>query len=186
MRGRSYLYTYLRTNLKTALESRGVGFHGYEAYELFPHKNVEVLRETAERIGHFDRTLAEQGVRLTVVFIPYEMQISDEAAREYHRLGIQWEEDFLAGSTQKLMAELLPDGVRWMDGRLAFLDSGQPNKSLEENRLGEFFVYDRGDKLDWNHPNRAGHRALARYLVDQEILGPPTRPGELGNQARCP
>lgn len=175
MRGRSYLYTYLRTKLKILLERRGIGFHGYEAYELSPRKNEHVLRETADRIAHLSDVLDSRGVQLTVVCLPYEMQISGEAALEYSRLGIHWEEGFLEGSTQEMMLALLPREVRWLDARFAFVDPGQRERSLTENRLGEFFVYDRGDKLDWNHPNRAGHRAIARFLAEKQILGPPSR-----------
>ena len=32
------------------------------------------------------------------------------------------------------------------------------------------FVYDKGDKLDWNHPNRAGHRLIADYVQELGIL----------------
>jgi len=179
MRGRSYLYTYLRTKLKNLLETRGVGFHGYEAYELFPHRSSRAVRETAKRIVRLNETLNQQGVDLTVVGLPYEMQISAEAAREYARLGIRWEDGFLDGSTQELISRLLPAQVRWIDARLAFLKGEGIESSRAKNGLGEFFVYDRGDKLDWNHPNREGHRAIARYLVEQEILGPPAGAGDV-------
>jgi phospholipase/lecithinase/hemolysin len=31
--------------------------------------------------------------------------------------------------------------------------------------VGEYFVFNRGDALDWVHPNRAGHRLVAEYLL---------------------
>jgi hypothetical protein len=42
-----------------------------------------------------------------------------------------------------------------------------------DNGLGQYFVYNKGDKLDWNHPNRAGHRQIADWLADQDFLDPP-------------
>ena len=31
--------------------------------------------------------------------------------------------------------------------------------------VGRLFVYNAGDKIDWNHPNRAGHAALAKGFL---------------------
>jgi hypothetical protein len=33
-------------------------------------------------------------------------------------------------------------------------------------------VYDKGDKLDWNHPTRIGHRKIADLMVAGGVLGP--------------
>lgn len=81
LRGKSYLYTALRTIAKNQLEARGVGFHGYKAFELEPDAQRAVVLETAERVVDFHDQLARHGVELIVVLLPYEMQISDEAAR---------------------------------------------------------------------------------------------------------
>ena len=43
--------------------------------------------------------------------------------------------------------------------------------SRQANRVGEYFVHDEGDKLDWNHPNRAGHVKIASYLADLGVPG---------------
>ena len=55
---------------------------------------------------------------------------------------------------------------------------GTPNISIQRitstlcrNGLGEYFVYDLGGRLDWNHPTRAGHRRIAEYILDSGILG---------------
>jgi hypothetical protein len=31
--------------------------------------------------------------------------------------------------------------------------------------VGEYFVFNQGDALDWVHPNREGHRLIAEYLL---------------------
>ena len=31
--------------------------------------------------------------------------------------------------------------------------------------VGEYFVFNKGDALDWVHPNRDGHRLVAEYLL---------------------
>ncbi|MGD8282006.1 MAG: hypothetical protein PVF69_12675 [Gemmatimonadota bacterium] len=171
MRGRSYLYTFIREKAKAFLAARGVGFHGYTAYEFEPTANEQVLRETAERINAFHRRLAELGVRLTVVILPYEMQISSAAAEAYAAHGIHWEDGFLDGSAQRVMMRHLAPDVPVIDAFHAFVgDGAEIAKRRARNGLGEYFVYDKGDKLDWNHPNRKGHRAIARYLAEQHIL----------------
>ncbi len=39
-----------------------------------------------------------------------------------------------------------------------------------KHRVGEYFVYNRGGKYDWNHLNAAGHRVIARFLAEQDLL----------------
>jgi hypothetical protein len=172
LRGRSYLYTALRTRVKTALEAAGYGFHGFFAYELFPAEHASIVRETADRINRFRRSLGERGIELIVVILPYEMQISAEAERVYASQGVHWGAGFLAGATQRMVMEALDPGIPVFDAYRAFVDDLDPEAARARNGVGEYFVYDRGDKLDWNHPNRAGHRAIADYLIAQGILGP--------------
>lgn len=173
LRGKSYLYTALRTIAKNQLEARGVGFHGYKAFELEPDAQRAVVLETAERVVDFHDQLARHGVELIVVLLPYEMQISDEAARVYASQGIHWEPGFLDGSTQRILAEALAPHLRVIDLLPAFVDPDHPAESRSKIGVGEYFVYNRGDKLDWNHPNREGHRRIAEYLERVELLGPP-------------
>ncbi len=178
LRGKSYLYSWLRTVVKNQLEARGVGFHGFKAYEMQPTAERAVLLETAHRIEQFHDQLAQHGTELIVVLVPYEMQISEEAARVYRAQGIPWEDDFIGGATQKILTQELGSRMRVIDLLPAFVDPQHPEASRAENGVGEYFVYNRGDKLDWNHPNRAGHRVIADYLTRVELLGPTqARPG---------
>lgn len=172
LRGKSYLYTWVRTEVKNRLEASGVGFHGYKAYELDPVAERPILVETAKRVVQFHDQLAARGTELIVAILPYEMQISEEAARVYRGHGISWEAGFLEGSAQRMLIELLGPHMRVVDLMPAFIDLQQREKSRRENGVGEYFVYDRGDKLDWNHPNRAGHRRIAEYLTRIELFGP--------------
>jgi len=173
LRGRSYLYTSLRTAAKNFLEARGVGFHGYSAYELYPERERVALRETAGRINELGRTLRDQGVELIVVLLPYEMQVSQEAAETYLGHGIQWEDGFIEGRTQEIMLENLDPGLRTIDLLPAFIDLEDAHRSRRQIGVGEYFVYNKGDKLDWNHPNRTGHRAIADYLASVDLLAAP-------------
>jgi hypothetical protein len=42
------------------------------------------------------------------------------------------------------------------DGRKAFSEEAQ------DTPAGTYFVYNKGDKIDFNHPNRLGHALLAK------------------------
>lgn len=171
LRGRSYLYTFLRTQAKNLLRRHGVGFHGYSAYEFEPRKHEQILRETAGRINHFYEVMAEHGVRLTVVILPYEMQISQEAAAKYAELGIAWEDGFIDRGAQRVIVPFFDEALPVVDAYWAFIDDAtDPDRSRVKNGLGEYFVYNKGDKLDWNHPNRAGHRRIGEYLAREDIL----------------
>lgn len=171
-RGRSYLYTFVRTRLKTFFSVRGRGYQGYDAYEFLPRRHEQILRQTAERINRFQEVLADRGIELIVVILPYEMQISREAELRYAELGVQWEDGFIAGETQKRIIAALDPDLRSYDAYEAFVDRGTVEEARSRNDLGEYFVYDKGDKLDWNHPNRSGHRAIAEWLIRVDVLGP--------------
>lgn len=172
-RGKSFLYTYVRTAAKNFLESRGVGFHGYTAFELYPNRETKIIQETVQRIEDFQRALAAEDVRFVLAILPYEMQISANAEQVYADLGIEWEEGFIGGRTQELVLESLEPNIERVDLREAFIDLANPTKQRAQIQVGQYFVYNKGDKLDWNHPNRAGHRKIAEYLARVGILGPP-------------
>lgn len=172
LRGKSYAYTYVRNLVKSALATGGTGWRGYKAYEFHPDEYADVMAETAERINELGRRMDALGIEFTVVLLPYEMQISNEAAETYAGLGVEWEDGFLDGATQDVVARHLEGDFRVLDAYDALVDPAQPEVSKRENRLGEYFVYDKGDKLDWNHPNRAGHRKIADYLIQNEVFGP--------------
>ena len=167
LRGRSYLYSALRFRFAELMLSLGYGHAGWKAAELFPRENAEILRDTAARVTELADGVAAQGRRFRAILLPYEMQISDEAARTYAAAGVAWEEGFLERSTQRALDAALPPRVKRVDAYWAFVDPADEARSRAENGVGEYFVYDRGDKLDWNHPNRAGHARIAAYLTRQ-------------------
>jgi hypothetical protein len=96
-------------------------------------------------------------MQMGVLIAPYEMQISKDAARTYANLGFKWEGGFLDGSAQKKVMRYLDKDLPVYDGLDAFHD--------KSGKVGEYFVYNLGDKVDWNHPNRAGHALLAEEFA---------------------
>lgn len=158
LRGSSYLYTYVRLGLKNAMQRLGYEAHGLPAFELFPNAHRGVIDATAKRVAEALDAARQEGVRTCVVVLPYEMQISKDAARTYREMGFAWEEGFEGGSTQRILIEALGKrGVTAFDGLEAFAGT--------DFKIGEAFVYDRGDKVDWNHPTRPGHARLAEWLA---------------------
>jgi lysophospholipase L1-like esterase len=99
------------------------------------------------------------------------MQISREAELRYAELGVQWGDGFIGGETQRRIIAALDPDLRSYDAYEAFVDRGALKKARSGNGLGEYFVYNKGDKLDWNHPNRSGHRAIAEWLIRVDVLG---------------
>jgi lysophospholipase L1-like esterase len=138
-----------------------------------PERNAASVEQLAARVNQLYVRLDEMGVELIVLLVPYEIQISDEAARTYAAHNVRWSEGFPAGSTQRMLRAGFDPGIRTLDLMDAFVDPEAPGRSRAEIGVGEFFVYDKGDKLDWNHPNRDGHRRIAEFLIERKIFGSP-------------
>lgn len=163
LRGKSYLYTVLRTGIKNILQQCGFGHTGFKSAELFPREHEELIRDTAERFNAVARRLSQKNVELCLILFPYEMQISKKAAAAYRDKGIKWEDGFEDGSTQALFKKYL-DLPRVYDGRDAF-------RNLPDSPPGTYFVYNLGDKIDFNHLNRKGHAVLANGLIASKSCG---------------
>jgi hypothetical protein len=159
-RDRSYLYNYIRTAVKNAIQRLGFEASGYYAFELWPAQSDDVFKSFAQRVNATARNLHAQGVQMCVLIVPYEMQVSADAARTYADLGFKWEDGFVEGSAQQKLRRHLDRDLPVYDGLAAF-----PDKS---GKVGGHFVYNAGDKIDWNHPNREGHAALAKGFIESE------------------
>jgi hypothetical protein len=133
---------------------------GYCAYELWPTQSGDVFKSFAESVNTAARDLKEKGVQMCALICPHEMQVADDAARTYEKLGFKWEDGFLDGSKQKKVMQYLDQNLAVYDGRNAFAN--------HDAKVGSFFVYNAGDKIDWNHPNRSGHAALAKGISESK------------------
>ena len=170
LRGRSYLYTYVRLIFKNYYVRKGVEVTNQRMYELFPEEYPEIFDATCDRIRTLDRRLKERNANLVVVMIPYEMQISRDAERTYASAGIRWGAEFVERRTQQEIAKRLV-GLEIVDAYEAFVPP-KGETSRDDIKVGECFVYNKGDKLDWNHPNRDGHQRIADYLDDLGVFVP--------------
>lgn len=166
LRGKSYLFTYARNIVKSYLTVQGYQHSGYKAVEFFPASNAVQVQQFTQRVREFAGDMKGRGVEFIIVLLPYEMQVSEDAARTYAEIGIEWEAGFLEGSAQRMLTENLEgtENVRILDARGAFegLGSNFP--------VGAYYVFNEGDKIDWNHPNRKGHQLIANYLVEAGIF----------------
>lgn len=167
LRNKSYLFNWLRFKVRVLLLQLGIEYHGEEAYELFPERNKDVIKETAARIHYLNYMLEDAGIDFLVVLVPYEMQISEEAARTYDALGIDWEQGFIDRRPQQLLVEELMPEIQVIDAYDAFVRAPKDRKRI---KVGELFVYDEGDSLDWNHPNREGHKRIADFLETNPLF----------------
>lgn len=168
LRGRVYLYTYARQILKGLRTPK----EGAVVYELYPEAHAAVIETTARNVADIGEQLAERGVRFVVLILPYEMQISAEAAEVYAATGREWEDSFITGATQQALMSAMEgtDGMFVFDGLDAFLGPDRDPAMRERFGVGEAFVYNLGERMDWNHPNRTGHRVLAEGLAASGVL----------------
>lgn len=159
LRGKSYVYNAVRTGLKNVLTKMGLSHTGFMAAEFFPRKNEELIKQVAGRINAMRERFEKEGITFCMMIIPYEMQISNHAAQAYADIGIQWEDGFLNGSTQTILRSHL---------RIPHLYNGiRAFQGLRDTaKVGELFVYNKGDKIDFNHPNRDGHALIAEDFAN--------------------
>ncbi len=171
-RGKSYLFSFVVYRvLGSAIIKKGwfsTNDKVIKLHELVPEQAKKTAGQLVMRIKSFSQALKKEGAQLLIVILPYEMQISQEAERVYRELKVEWGEGFIDRGTQKvLIADLEKAGLDYVDAYYAFVDPENVEESRKRNKLGQYYVYNRGDRLDWNHPNREGHRLLAEYLSNQ-------------------
>jgi len=167
----SHLYNFVRTRVRNAITQRGFSHQGFEAYELWPAKYAGLIDEVTGRINDLHGQLDAHGVTFCVAILPYEMQISREAEQYYAGLGFRWEDDFVDRATQRMILERLDADISVIDTYSAFVREGSHARSRDANHLGEFFIGRAGGAVDWDHPNRAGHRAIAEFLIERDFCG---------------
>lgn len=162
LRGKSDLYTFIRFKLKQFIITKfKVNISGFNAIELEPVKFSNDINKAAKNLSNRSISLKKEGVDLCIILLPYEMQISKNAAKKYREFGIKYEDEFLNFLTQKLFVN---EFKKYSNIEIEFIKN-----SFEEKKVGSYFVFNLGDKIDFNHPNRLGHKIIAEQISDREI-----------------
>ena len=162
LRGNSVLYTYLRLKIKNILVLHfGYESTGYLSMELEPYKYSSEIELAAIKLAKKINILENKGIKFCTLLLPYEMQISEDAAEVYRNMGVTFEDGFLSFQTQNLFKTKFNEHSK---SDIHILGS-----AFEEAKVGSFFVYNLGDKIDFNHPNRLGHLILAKEIYEQNL-----------------
>ncbi len=161
LRGNSVLYTFFRYKIKNFLVTQfGLNFTGFRAIELEP---VKFSRDIELAAKNFAKLINEKNefLDICILMFPYEMQVSTKAKNKYRNIGIKFEDEFINFYTQKLFISKFKE---FSKNDIYYLGNSFP-----ESEVGEYFVYNLGDKIDFNHPNRKGHKLLAREIADRKL-----------------
>jgi len=158
-RGKSELYTFVRLNIKNYLVKKGFESSGYESIELFPDKNDKAIANAAKAIDNWSINLKKLGILTCVVVIPYEMQISIDAKNYYNSIGIKFDKSFEKFKTQEILKENVSKNLEFFILKEGFL----------EEKIGHYYVFNKGDKIDFNHPNRLGHKVIAEQISKNKV-----------------
>ena len=86
---------------------------------------------------------------------------SPVAKEIYRELGVPFENQFLDFKTQKIFVEEF--------NLKSNLEIHYLGKQFDQKPVGHFFVFDKGDRIDFNHPNGQGHYVLAREIVSRKL-----------------
>lgn len=155
LRGKSMLYTYIRFKIKSYYVKNGFEASGLQSIELFPNQNRNHIVNAAKKINDWSLNLKKKGIKSCVIILPYEMQISKNAKNYYRSIGIKFEKEFENFLTQEILQNnLIPD-----------LNSSIIKDGFLEKKIGYYFVFNKGDKIDFNHPNRKGHLVIAKEIA---------------------
>ena len=158
-RGKSELYTFVRFKIKNILVKKGYESSAYKSIELFPLKNQNILRSASKVIDEWSNDLESKGITACVVILPYEMQISNDANNYYKSIGIKYDKSFENFLTQEILKGYLSKKNNFFILKEGFL----------EKKRGHYFVFNKGDKIDFNHPNKNGHLVIAEQISKNQI-----------------
>jgi len=171
LRRGSYLYVYIRTALRNVAIHQGIRGDGRLAFELFPEEYDDYIRGLVSEINAFAMAAQKSDQRFCLVLLPYEMQISQQAENVYGSRGIGWGNEFIDRGPQKRIIGYLNPELEFFDAYYAFVDSANVAESRAANSVGRYFVFEKGNSLDWNHLNRDGHRLIAENLGESGFCG---------------
>ena len=162
LRGYSSLYTYLRMQLKNYFVlKQSINVSGFKAIELEPIKYKKEIKNAAKRLALLLNNLDSNSVQTCVLILPYEMQISDNAVIKYKEIGVRFEDEFLDFKTQKIFIEAFKNN--------SSLEINYLGNNFQQRPVGHFYVFNKGDKIDFNHPNAKGHYVLSEEISERKL-----------------
>ena len=162
LRGKSVFYTFFRLKMKNFLVTRyRINESGFKAIELEPIKYSEDIKKSARNLAFIVNDLKINKINLCILILPYEMQISNDADKIYSELNIFYEDQFLDFQTQKVFIE---EFKRFSDVEIFKLGQNFP-----QDKVGTYFVFNKGDKVDFNHPNHLGHELLSKEIFERNL-----------------
>jgi hypothetical protein len=162
LRGRSYFYTFLRFQVKKILVLKfNYEASGHKAMELFPKKFKKNIEKTAIFLSKYSKEV-NKFLNFEILILPYEMQISNDARKHYAKIGVRFEDEFINFETQKILKKKFED---INDKKIYIL-----GKKFPEKKIGTYFVFNKGDKIDFNHPNKLGHEILSEEIANLNIF----------------
>ncbi len=161
LRGNSVLYTYIRYKIKNFFITQlGLNFTGFKAIELQP---VKYSRDLEQAARNFAKLINKKNniLDICILMLPYEMQVSTKAKNKYRNIGIKFEDEFINFHTQKRFISKFKE---FSNNDIYYLGDSFP-----ESEVGEYFIYNLGDKIDFNHPNREGHKLIAKEISERKL-----------------
>ena len=156
-REKSYVYNFLRFKIKNVFQRMGYGGSGHIDYVQYPSQYEDIFKSAIESLNIQADSARQAGAEVCVILLPEEMQVSKPAARKYKELGFNWEDGFESGSAQQLIGRYIRGGIHVHDPL--------PSFAPFDAEIGTYFVYNRGDSIDWNHPTRLGHAVIAKSFM---------------------
>ena len=158
-RNRSHLYFLLRERMKVLLRQFGIAsptMAPLAAFAMESDSGIAAWRDTSGALLEIVDELKKRRVGFLLAILPVDMQLSPEIADIYRReYGFVFDDSLVKGMPQKIIAEF----ARRHD--IAFVDV-LPSFRKDPQEKKFFRIY--GGSIDWNHPNRLGHKIIGEQL----------------------
>ena len=158
-RGRSHLYFLLRERMKVLLRKFGIASPTgvpLAAFDMESDSGRAAWRDTSGALLEIADQLDRDKVKFLLAVLPVDMQLSPEIADIYRReYGFVFDDSLVNGLPQKVVADFARrHGIACLDLLPSF------RKDPHEQTF--FRIY--GGSIDWNHPNRLGHKIIGEQL----------------------
>ena len=158
-RNRSHLYFLLRERMKVLLRQFGIASPSMAplaAFAMESDSGIAAWRDTSGALLGIVDELKKHRVGFLLAILPVDMQLSHEIADIYRReYGFVFDDSLVNGVPQKIITEFAQrHGIACVDVLPSFRKDPQEKK----------FFRTYGGSIDWNHPNRLGHRIIGEQL----------------------